>query len=95
MVMELLEGRDLADVLLESGPMDVERALPIILQCCRALGAAHVKGIVHRDIKPENVFLVDREGDEDFVKRSSISGSRRSATSRPPARPDASSPRPG
>jgi len=68
MVMELLEGRDLADHLLQTGPMDLDRALPILLQCCRALGAAHAKGIVHRDIKPENVFLVDREGEDDFVK---------------------------
>jgi serine/threonine-protein kinase len=68
MVMELLEGRDLADILLQRGAMSIERAIPILLQCCRALGAAHAKGIVHRDIKPENVFLIDREEHKDFVK---------------------------
>ncbi len=68
MVMELLEGQDLADVLLQTGAMKLERAIHILLQCCRALGAAHEKGIVHRDIKPENVFLVERDEEKDFVK---------------------------
>ncbi|MGZ3421924.1 MAG: protein kinase domain-containing protein, partial [Polyangiales bacterium] len=30
--------------------------------------AAHETGIVHRDLKPENVFLVDRDGEDEFVK---------------------------
>ena len=43
-------------------------AVQIVLQCCRALGAAHAKGIVHRDMKPENIFLTSRDGVQDFVK---------------------------
>jgi len=68
-VMELLEGRDLATLIRqEVGPIPWPRAKPILIQVCRALAAAHAKGIIHRDMKPENVFLVTREGTQDFVK---------------------------
>jgi serine/threonine protein kinase len=74
-VMELLQGRDLAEELGKHGPLSPRRSLHILLQCARALGAAHAKGIVHRDMKPENIFLVERGGSEaraqdreDFVK---------------------------
>jgi serine/threonine-protein kinase len=67
-VMELLQGRDLAEELSKIGPLSPRRALAIVLQCAEALGAAHDKGIVHRDMKPENIFLVERRSEEDFVK---------------------------
>ncbi len=67
-VMELLHGRDLAEELESRGPLPTRRAVAIVLQCAKALGAAHAKGIVHRDMKPENVFLVERDTAEDFVK---------------------------
>jgi serine/threonine-protein kinase len=67
-VMELLEGDDLANILQREGSIGTERAADIIEQCCKALGAAHGKGIVHRDMKPENIFLTNRNGREDFVK---------------------------
>ncbi len=67
-VMELLEGRSLADELDEHGVPSVERALVMIMKLCAGLGAVHAKGIVHRDIKPENDYLVRRGADEDFVK---------------------------
>src|SRR5690606_36499048 len=50
------------------GRLPVDRALRIAKQVCRALGSAHAHGIVHRDLKPENVFLVDRDGEPEFVK---------------------------
>lgn len=67
-VMEYLEGEDLANVLGREGTLDPVRTCRIVLQCCRALGAAHDKRIVHRDIKPENLFLTPRHGNPEFVK---------------------------
>jgi serine/threonine-protein kinase len=67
-VMEMLEGKDLADVLAKTGALSPTRAVAIIHQCCLALAAAHDKGIVHRDLKPENILLVERDGSRDFVK---------------------------
>ncbi|MEC7521569.1 MAG: protein kinase [Myxococcota bacterium] len=67
-VMELLEGRPLADAIEEDGAFPVARTVHVAMQICDALAAAHEKGIVHRDLKPENIFLVERRKDADFVK---------------------------
>jgi serine/threonine-protein kinase len=69
-VMELLEGQPLSRLLERAGALPPQRALSIMRQVLRAVGAAHAKGIVHRDLKPDNIFLLDQEGDEgrDFVK---------------------------
>jgi tRNA A-37 threonylcarbamoyl transferase component Bud32 len=68
LAMEFLEGNDLADELQRSRQLTAPRALPIAMQICRALSAAHAKGVVHRDMKPENVFL-QRTGDgEEIIK---------------------------
>ena len=57
MVMELLDGKDLAVVLRERGPLPVDDAVTYVLQVCEAVAEAHAKGIVHRDLKPANLFL--------------------------------------
>ncbi|HMJ15050.1 MAG TPA: serine/threonine-protein kinase, partial [Polyangiaceae bacterium] len=68
LAMEFLEGNDLADELVRQRTLDPERGVRIALQICRALGAAHARGVVHRDLKPENVFI-QRTGDgEEIVK---------------------------
>ena len=67
-VMEFLHGRALQALLQPGEPLPLERAGPILLQCCRALQAAHERGIVHRDFKPDNVFLVEQAGRQDVVK---------------------------
>jgi len=67
-VMELLEGRDLAKHLDERRALSPQETLAIVEQLCRALDRAHQKGIVHRDIKPENIFLCDVGHEEVFVK---------------------------
>lgn len=57
-VMELLEGRSLAD-LLRGGPLPLGRAKNMGLQILAGLEAAHDHGIVHRDVKPANVMVLD------------------------------------
>jgi Tol biopolymer transport system component len=56
--MELVQGRNLRDVLTASR-LDLKRTLDFLGQVCDALGAAHQAGVVHRDIKPENLMLAD------------------------------------
>jgi hypothetical protein len=56
MVMEYLDGEDLADRL-ERGPVQVHECAEWVLQACEALAEAHQAGIVHRDLKPANLFL--------------------------------------
>jgi eukaryotic-like serine/threonine-protein kinase len=67
-VMEELEGRSLAALLHEVGPLPFERSARILAQVCRALAAAHAHGIVHRDLKPDNVLVMRGEDGHDFVK---------------------------
>jgi serine/threonine-protein kinase len=67
-VMELLSGVPLTDVIKQAGAMPAWRAIHIIRQVLRAVGAAHAKGIVHRDLKPDNIFLVSQGEHHDFVK---------------------------
>ncbi|MBN2575774.1 MAG: serine/threonine protein kinase [Deltaproteobacteria bacterium] len=66
--MEYLDGKDLGEIVRSQGAMSWRDARDIVLQICRALRAAHDKGIVHRDMKPENIFLIQREGQPHFVK---------------------------
>ncbi len=67
MVMELLEGEDLAGRIRARGAMPVGDAMRIADQAASALDAAHRAQIVHRDLKPANVFLCQRDG-RDHVK---------------------------
>ncbi len=66
LVMEYLEGESLATA--APGRMGAAEALPLLIQVCQALAAAHRNGVLHRDLKPENVFLCRREGAVPFVK---------------------------
>ena len=60
LVGEFLDGIDLGVHLDNVGRLETADAIRITRQVCRALGAAHDKGIVHRDMKPENVFLTEQ-----------------------------------
>ncbi len=68
LVMEYIEGRDLAEVLRLEGPMPAARVAHVLVQTCSALIEAHDKGIVHRDIKPENILVSQQYDYPDFVK---------------------------
>ncbi len=61
LVMEYLEGNDLAEYLREKGPLEETELLAIMGQVAAGLAAAHAKDLVHRDLKPENIFLVARD----------------------------------
>lgn len=70
LVMELLEGRSLAQELTAlSAPLPWSRIVPIALQICAALSAAHTRKIVHHDLTPANCFLVSISGMRgDYIK---------------------------
>ena len=63
-VMELLEGENLAARIKRVGPLPVAQACHIAVEILSAMEAAHRAGIVHRDLKPENVFLVRKSRSE-------------------------------
>lgn len=56
-VMELLEGEELKEFLLRTGPMTWENLTPIMKTVIKALGHIHEAGLIHRDISPDNIFL--------------------------------------
>ncbi|MFF7071303.1 serine/threonine-protein kinase [Streptomyces pseudovenezuelae] len=60
-VMELVEGRSLADAVKEDGRIEAREAARIGMWVLRALRAAHTAGVLHRDVKPGNVLLA-RDG---------------------------------
>jgi len=64
LVMEYLDGGDLAQLMATVGAMPLPRVLRIVEQIVSALSAVHRRGIVHRDLKPQNVLLIR---DEDFA----------------------------
>ncbi|HEU4536345.1 MAG TPA: protein kinase, partial [Polyangiaceae bacterium] len=68
LVMEYLEGRDLASLLAVEGPLAPERAVAYVLEACAALTEAHARGIVHRDLKPANLFLSQRVSGPPVIK---------------------------
>jgi serine/threonine protein kinase/Tfp pilus assembly protein PilF len=58
-VMELVEGRELGDLLREGG-LTLARAVEIVCEVGEALSEAHLRGVVHRDVKPSNVVVNSR-----------------------------------
>jgi eukaryotic-like serine/threonine-protein kinase len=68
LVMEYLEGRDLATLLRERGRLPVDLAVDYALQAANGLAEAHAKGIIHRDLKPGNLFIARAEGGAKTLK---------------------------
>jgi eukaryotic-like serine/threonine-protein kinase len=60
-VMELVDGKNLGQIIRQDGPLDEQYALEIIHEAALGLAYAHHMGIVHRDVKPENI-LMDQKG---------------------------------
>ncbi|WP_314171652.1 serine/threonine-protein kinase [Streptomyces winkii] len=61
-VMELVEGKSLADHIRDEGPLTAQRAAEVGLAVLDVLRAAHREGVLHRDVKPSNVLLEDVTG---------------------------------
>jgi tRNA A-37 threonylcarbamoyl transferase component Bud32 len=68
MVMEYLEGQDLADWVRNTGAMRVPDAVEFVLQASEAIAEAHALGIVHRDLKPANLFVTRRVDGSPCIK---------------------------
>ena len=68
LAMEFLQGRTLAKKIENEKNLDLEEALHIMIQITDALVQIHSKNIIHRDLKPVNVFLIEKEGESNFVK---------------------------
>ncbi len=60
MVMEYLDGHDLAEELRQQGQLPTETAVRYLLEALDAITQAHATGIVHRDLKPANLYLARR-----------------------------------
>ncbi|WP_307060352.1 serine/threonine-protein kinase [Streptomyces achromogenes] len=58
-VMELVEGKSLAEVIREDGVLDPKRAAEVGLAILDVLRSAHREGILHRDVKPSNVLIAE------------------------------------
>lgn len=61
-VMEYVDGINLAEVIEKTGPLSVDVGIMIAIQVCNALDYAHMRGLIHRDIKPSNI-MIKRNGE--------------------------------
>ncbi len=68
LVMEFLQGCDLAELLALEGRLEPADVADCMLQALAALSQAHAAGIVHRDLKPANLFLATRDDGSNVVK---------------------------
>jgi serine/threonine-protein kinase len=68
LVMELVHGKTLSSIVEAAGRLPAARVVPIALQLCDALEAAHAAGIIHRDLKPGNVMILDEPRSVERVK---------------------------
>ena len=68
LVMELLRGRNLAQVIADETPLSPSRLVELLGQALSALDEAHAAGVVHRDFKPENIFVETLRTGKEHVK---------------------------
>jgi serine/threonine protein kinase len=68
LVMEYLEGADLADELVRRGRFEIAEAVRYVREACLALQQAHQAGVIHRDLKPANLYLVNKQDGGRMIK---------------------------
>ncbi len=68
MVMEYLEGVDLASMVDDAGALESKRVALYIMQACIGIAEAHSLGIIHRDLKPGNLFLTRGADGRELIK---------------------------
>jgi hypothetical protein len=68
LVMEFLDGENLAQRLMREGGMSMAASLDLLLPIMDALARGHDEGVVHRDLKPHNIFL-SRGGDGRLIPK--------------------------
>lgn len=66
-VMEYVEGETLSKFLKREGPLDVRRAVEIVLPVLSAVAVAHEAGVLHRDLKPPNIMVPHKSGEPSKV----------------------------
>ena len=57
LVMEYLDGATLAEHIQRTAPMEIQKAVHLLLPVVSAVMAAHNQGVIHRDLKPENIVI--------------------------------------
>lgn len=67
-IMEYLEGKDLAKIRSERGALEIEEVVDYVIQACDAIAEAHSQGIIHRDLKPANLFLTRSPDGSPLIK---------------------------
>lgn len=68
MLLEYLNGIDLAELIKRDGPLQIDEAVQYVLQACHSIAEAHSLGIIHRDLKPSNLFLTRRHDGSPCIK---------------------------
>ncbi|WP_438041836.1 serine/threonine-protein kinase [Sorangium sp. So ce128] len=63
LALELLRGSPFADRLQPNRPLPPDEVVPVLIEVCCGLSAAHAEGVVHRDIKPENIMMATVPGE--------------------------------
>ena len=66
-IMDLIEGTTLEELILDSEPLDINRACSLLRQTANGIFEAHQAGMIHRDLKPENLMVERLPAGDDFV----------------------------